>query len=289
MMKRAICWLFATLTCTAAAAPPPPAPGNLFGWELPRLQSIDTISFPRRLVRSRSYGRVVAEIHLWRDGSQREIDFTLRAERRPHTLGRKDPEEHEFSPAKLDGSPLASRLPVHVVFLPEDGRSSTPLRGMAAHRLDQLPVMPAGPLPGDQRKPGPGARARGCVRLPERGDGARSRHRVRSLCEQGWLARRGTSHLHGGRRIHTAGAGLRRGVADPPRAIPEQRLRMHGCASWWAFSTTGPIPRGRSIAPCESYRGWPAPVVTPVALLPVYPPQFVTCERRSGRLRLGPC
>lgn len=102
------------------AAPPVPTPGDLFGWELPHLESIDTIPFPRRLKRNRSFGRVVAELKLRYDGSQEGIEFAYVQNRDLLRWAEKILASATFAPARLDGSPQTCRLPAHVLFLPKD-------------------------------------------------------------------------------------------------------------------------------------------------------------------------
>jgi hypothetical protein len=103
------------------AAPPPPTPGDVYGWELPKLVSIDTIEFPKRLVRNRSYGRVVAEISLRRDGVRQDIVYTHVDNGDLTRWAAKILESATFTAAGLDGSPLPCRLPAHVLFAKAEG------------------------------------------------------------------------------------------------------------------------------------------------------------------------
>lgn len=133
--------------CGALAAPPPPEPDDVYGWRLPRPTYIDTIEFPPRLIKNRSYGRVVAEISLHRDGAQEKLEFTLIENGDLTRWAEKLLTSVKFSPALLDGSPQVCRVPAHVVFLPENGRrtphyeiwlpgdSGNHARGLIAHFL----------------------------------------------------------------------------------------------------------------------------------------------------------
>jgi len=120
MIMRKLLHLCAVLVGTASAAPPLPAPDDLYGWELPKLVSIDTIDFPRRLKRNRSFGRVVAEIKLRYDGSIDGIHFAYVENGDLARWAEKILETAKFTPARLDGSQQACRLPAHVLFLPKD-------------------------------------------------------------------------------------------------------------------------------------------------------------------------
>jgi hypothetical protein len=100
----------------ALAGPAPPSQMDVFGWQPPALTSIDTIKFPRRLVRNSSYGRVVAEISLWRDGTTQDIRFTQIDNGDLKRWAIKILRSARFTPGRLDGSPLACRVPVHVLF-----------------------------------------------------------------------------------------------------------------------------------------------------------------------------
>lgn len=119
MKKLLVCLLFAAPVHAPLAAPAPPPAGDVFGWELPRVVSIDTIEFPRRLVRNRSYGRVVVEIQLKRDGQVQGVEYTYVENGELVRWAEKIITSAQFTAARLDGSPMPARVPMHVVFYPE--------------------------------------------------------------------------------------------------------------------------------------------------------------------------
>jgi hypothetical protein len=119
MKKLLVCLLVAALADTPLAAPAPPPVGDVYGWELPRILSIDSLEFPKRLIRNHSYGRVVAEIQLNRDGEQQDVAYTYIENGELVRWAEKIVTSARFSPARLDGSQVAARVPMHVVFYPE--------------------------------------------------------------------------------------------------------------------------------------------------------------------------
>jgi hypothetical protein len=217
---------------------------------------------------------VVAEINLWRDGSRREIEFTYVQNGDLTRWAEKILKSAQFSAAKLDGSPLASRLPVHVVFLPKEvdlparyevwlpTDSANYQACLLAHFLAiNESLAPVLVRAGAYDYPSEAAGGGGVIAFEVyvNKDGSREE----------------------GRLVYTLGDEFTRQalVSAVELQILPARYRSRGFGSWlrvmvgfcpdWTYPTQ---PIDRTTAP---YRGWPAPVVTPVALPPALPPQFV--------------
>jgi hypothetical protein len=281
MRKALLCLLLATFTQNLNAAPKPPPPHDLFGWELPGLVSFDSIEFPRRLIRNRSYGRVVAEIHLHRDGEQIEIDFTHIENGDLTRWAEKILKSARFTPAKLDGSPVASRVPVHVVFYAKDDTrkerieiwypsdSSTYQAALIEHFLlineSLAPLLiRVGSYDWVEEKSAPGGMVIFEVYVHK--DGAREE----------------------GRLIYSPGdVFTRQALASVlEMQILPSRYRRQGYGCWtrvlvgftpeWTFPT---LPVDRALQP---YRGWPAPVVAAVGAAPFVPPLLKSIDLDSS-------
>ena len=241
---------------------------------------MDTIDFPRRLIRNRSYGRVVAEIHVRHDGEQMEIDFTHVENGDLVRWAEKILKSARFTPAKLDGSPVASRIPVHVVFYPKE--KSRKERIEVWYPADSATYQPAliehfllinealapllirvGSYDWVEEKSAPGGMVIFEVYVHK--DGAR---------EEGHL-------------IASPGdVFTRQALASVlEMQILPSRYRGQGYGCWarvlvgftpeWTFPT---LPVDRALQP---YRGWPAPVVAPVGAAPFIPPLFTSIDLDS--------
>lgn len=274
MNKLLVCLLLAALADTSLASPAPPPAGDMYGWELPRLISIDTIDFPKRLVRNRAYGRVVAEVHLRRDGERQSLHFTLVENRELLRWAEKILTTAKFSPAWLDGSPTAARVPVHVVFVPDmDGEARhieiwypTDSANYQSALLDHFllvneslaPVLiRSGSYDWVEERESEGGVVTFQVYLHK--DGSR---------EDGKLIASPSAAL----TRHALAAALDMQILPP-------RFQRHGYGCWtrvlacftpdWSYPTL-PVDRA-----AEPYRGWPAPVVGPVGGPKVIPPQVM--------------
>lgn len=271
MKKLLVCLLTAALAETPLCAPAPPPAGDVFGWELPRLLAIDSIEFPKRLVRSRSYGRVVAEVQLRRDGERQALNFTLVENGELSRWAEKILISAKFSPARLDGSPVAARVPIHVVFVPDSDGEDRHIEiwyptDSAAY---QLALIDHFLLINESLAP--------------------------VLIRSGsfdWVEERNTEggvvtfevfvHKDGsreeGKLIASPGAAFTRhalaAALDMQILPPRFQRRGYGCwtrvlagfTSDWTYPTR-PVDRA-----LEPYRGWPAPVVAPVGAAFVIPP-----------------
>ncbi len=274
MKKLLVCLLWAALADTPLAAPAPPPAGDVYGWEVPRLLKIDTIDFPQRLVRSRSYGRVVAELQLRRDGERQDLTFTLVENGELVRWAEKILLSAKFSPAKLDGSPVAARVPVHVVFHPETDTQArrievwypTDSSRYQNALLDHFLLINEGLSPLLLR-------SGSFDWVEERGsEGGVVRFEV-------FVQKDGSREE--GKLISSPGAAFTRhalaAALDLQVLPPRFQRRGYGC--WirvlagftpeWLYPTQ---PVDRALAP---YRGWPAPVVAPVCAAYVIPPQLM--------------
>jgi hypothetical protein len=271
MSKRALIPIFAVLVGSTHAAPPSPSQGDLHGWELPRLESIDTIDFPRRLVRNRSYGRVVAEVHLLRDGTRQDIDFTFVENGDLVRWAEKILRSAKFSPARLDGSPRAARLPVHLLFIPaQDGRPARYEFWLPTDSAYYQPCLHAHFLYVNETLPPLLLRVGSYDRVTGSEDGV--------VAFEVYVQKDGSREQ--GRLITAPGDETARQAltALVEMQILPARFRTKSYGSWtrvavgfcpdWSFPTR---TIDRSIV---SYRGWPAPVVLPVAATFMIPPQF---------------
>jgi len=297
MGKFALIVLSCLLVRAASAAPPPPVPGDLYGWELPKLVAIDSIDFPKRLVRNRSYGRVVAEISLRRDGTRQSIEYTQVDNGDLLRWAEKILESASFTPARLDGSPLACRLPAHVLFLKAEGgkpaRNEVWLPGdetdhslcLAGHFLAVNEALP--PLllrAGTYDRTGDTRARQGAVTFQVRVNKDGSREEGRIVASSG---------------DDFARFGL---PAMVELQILPPRFRGASYGAWvriqvgffddWSYPTR---PVDRHLGP---YLGWPAPVISPVGAGDVVPPQFqgvnvpkgnydLTLLRRAGSIVSG--
>jgi hypothetical protein len=272
MLTRTFLCLLVVLTGTGLAAPRPPAPGDVYGWELPRLTAIDTIDFPRRLVRNRSYGRVVAEISLRRDGEQLDLDYTFVENGDLTRWADKILKSARFSPALLDGSPRAARMPVYVSFLPES---------------DDLPPRYEVWLPTDSAHYQPCLQAHylaineGLAPLLIR-SGTYGRSTIETdgtAVFEVYVLKDGSREE--GRLIHSPSDEHTRDAlaALVGMQILPARFKRRGYGCWtrvivgfcsdWTYPSQ---PVDLAIAP---YRGSPAPVVAPVGASTYIPPQFI--------------
>lgn len=258
----------------AHAGPPQPKAEDVYGWQPPHVISIDTIKFPRRLVRNRSYGRVVAEISLSRNGSQQKIEFTQVDNGDLKRWATKILQSARFTAGQLDGSPLACRVPVHVVFMA--ATNGSPARyevwlpsDSANYRqclLDHFLEINDGLAPilaraGSYSRAGVPDFALGVVSFEVyvSKDGSREEGRV----------------------IYSPDAELTRNAltALVELQILPPRFRNRGYGCWtrvvvgfcadWEYPTR-PVDQAKS-----SYRGWPAPSVVPVINSGQIPPQFI--------------
>ena len=286
MLKRTLCLVWLAGVMPAWAAPLPPASGDLFGWELPRLTHIDTIPFPRRLTRYRSYGRVTAEIRLHRNGDRDDIEYTFVENGDLTRWAEKIFLSMEFTPALLDGSPRGSRVPVHVVFMPrhDDGParyevwlptdSTSYQAAIQSHFLAiNESLAPLLIRAGSYDRPVAASREGGLVTFEVyvRKDGGREEGRLIAapddeFTRQALAAVVELQILPARYRKQSYGAWT--------------RLQVAFCSDW-TFPTQ---PVDRSTQP---YRGWPAPVVSPVAAAPVWAPQFVEVEAEPDSYNRG--
>lgn len=272
MKKLLVCLLCAALADTPLAAPAPPPAGDIYGWELPRILSIDTIEFPKRLVRSRSYGRVVAEVELNRDGERQQIEYTYVDNGELVRWAEKIITSAKFSAARLDGSPVACRVPMHVVFSPEtEGQerqievwyptdSAMYQSALLEHFLQinesLAPLLiRVGSFDWVEERQSEGGVVIFEVYVQK--DGSREE----------------------GRLVQSPGDSFARQALAAALEMqilpPRYQRRGYGC--WtrvlagfcrdWSYPTR-PVDRAR-----EHYRGWPAPVVAPVGAALFIPPQ----------------
>lgn len=264
-------------TTLAWAGPLHPSANDVFGWQLPHLISIDTIKFPRRLVRNRSYGRVVVEIILSRNGSQQDIKFTHIDNGDLKRWAVKILKSAKFEAGRLDGSPLSCRVPAHVVFsaksensparyevwLPSDSANYRP--SLLDHFLEiNNGLAPILARAGSYSPLGVPEPALGTVSFEVyvNKDGSREEGRVIH-----------SPHPDLTRSALTALVGLQ---ILPPR----YRNRGYGCwtrvlvgfCADWEYPTQ-PVERTQA-----SYRGWPAPTVVPVITLGQIAPQFMRVD-----------
>lgn len=274
MKKLLVCLLVAVLADTPLAAPAPPPAGDVFGWELPRLLSIDSIEFPKRLVRNRAYGRVTAEIQLRRDGERQQIDYTYVENGELVRWADKIFTSAKFAPARLDGSPVAARVPMHVIFRPEsEGRKPrieiwypTDTADYQVALLDQFLLINQSLAPVLIR----------CGSFDWLED-RRSQGGVVTF--EVYVHKDGSREQ--GRLIESPGDAFTRDAlaAALDLKILPARFQRRGYGCWtrvlvgfcrdWSYPTQ---PVDRAAVP---YRGWPAPVVAPAGALPVIPPQVV--------------
>lgn len=269
-------------TTLAWAGPLQPSDEDVFGWQLPRLISIDTFKFPRRLVRNRSYGRVVVEIILSRNGSQQDIEFTHIDNGDLKRWAIKILKSAKFDAGRLDGSPLSCRVPAHVVFIAKS--EDSPARyevwlpsDSANYRLSLLDhfleindgLAPILARAGSYSPSGIPEPALGTVSFEVyvNKDGSREEGRVIY-----------SPHPELTRNALTALVGLK---ILPPR----YRNRSYGCwtrvlvgfCADWEYPTQ-PVERTQ-----VSYRGWPSPSVVPVLTRGQIAPQFIRVDSPPDR------
>jgi hypothetical protein len=272
MKKLLVCLVVAALAETPLAAPAPPPVGDIYGWELPRILAIDSIDFPKRLVRNRSYGRVVAEVQLRRDGERQDLEFTYVENGELLRWAEKIITSAKFSAARLDGSPVAARVPIHVAFFPETDRRERRIEvwyptdsadyqsALVDHFLlinnSLAPLLiRSGSFDWVEARESDGGVVTFEVYVQK--DGSRERGKL--------IASPGDAFTR-----HALAAAL-----DMQILPPRYQRRGYGC--WtrvlagfcpdWDYPT---LPVDRALEP---YRGWPAPVVAPVGSAYAIPPQ----------------
>jgi hypothetical protein len=272
MTKLSVVWLMCGLAaCSAHAAPPPPEPDDVYGWKLPRPIHIDTIDFPARLIKNRSYGRVVAEISLHRDGTQQKLEFTLIENGDLTRWAEKILTGVQFTPALLDGSPQVCRVPAHVVFLEGSdyhspryeiwlpGDSGNHAHSLAAHFLAINRSLPPVLL-----------RAGAYAMNPDTSSGL--------VAFQVYVLKDGSREE--GRVVHSGGDERTRealsALVDMRILPPRFNKLSYGCwvrimLGYYAGMVFPTRPIDLSVA---AYEGWPAPVLAPVGARLGVAPQF---------------